>query len=221
MLQWILHLALWPPKYFLMIPNVSPSTKVNKESYTFTTPFLHSMFDIKIQWCLVLLNMTCMKFFGRVFFDWFWSKVEQRPPMVVNCLFIRNCAYWICLSVSSKPVSTISLLVIFRLRLSHLTHMSSSISAPVLQLAVTERSTVLLWLKDGHSAISLASSFTTGQPFCSSLEEALHHLDWNKADSFFYPTFFTNEAKKCMEPPSHFAPYPCTYNICGFQLLCI
>jgi len=65
----------------------------------------------------------------------------------------------------------------------------------VLQLAVTEKSTVLLWLEGGHSAISTVSSFTTGQPFCSSLVEALHCLDWNKVKQLFYPTFFPNEAK--------------------------
>jgi len=39
--------------------------------------------------------------------------------------------------------------------------------------------------KGGHSAISMVLSFTTGQPFCSSLVEALHRLDWNEVDSFF------------------------------------
>jgi len=41
----------------------------------------------------------------------------------------------------------------------------------------------------------MVSSFTTGQPFYSSLVETSHHLDWNKVDSFLNPIFFTNEAK--------------------------
>ena len=101
--------------------------------------------------------------------------------MVLNCFFIRYCAYWICLSVNFKPVSIISLSAVFRLCLLHLTHMSSS-TPSMLQLAVAERSTTGSVLLEG--VYSMASSFTTGQPFESSLAEAIHLLDWNKPDSF-------------------------------------
>ena len=100
----------------------------------FTTPFLQSIFEANIQWCLALQWTTCNELSGSLSLWWLCSKVECKRPVVENCLFTKYWKYYIILSVMLSPVSIIFLSLHFNADLSHLTHTSLS-KLPLLHMS--------------------------------------------------------------------------------------